>query len=76
MIDKEVDPLIRFFHVGMALQTCEASVHKMIRSGRLPEPAYATGRIRQWRLSQLREANPGLADSVQRLLEFPKTAAA
>ena len=70
------DPLVRFYHVGCALGTCEASIQAMVKQGRLPKPDANQGRYRQWRLSTLRIANPALADSVEILLKLPKTAAA
>ena len=70
-----IDALVRFHHVGCALGMCEASIHKLIKAGRLPAPLHTGGRNKYWQLSQLREVNPALAETVEHLLTLPRIAA-
>ena len=66
------DPLVRAHIVQFALGVSELSLRNMVAQGRLPKPAVTgPGRYRLWRLSQLRAANPALADSVELLLKLP-----
>jgi predicted DNA-binding transcriptional regulator AlpA len=72
----EHDPLVRLYHVECALGISESNLQKLIKKGRLPAPLDTQGKRKYWRLSQLRQCNPQLADAVERLLQLPLIAAA
>lgn len=72
----EPDPLVRIYHVLCALGICEGALFKYIQQGRLPAPTIlGSHKAKHWRLSELRAANPPLADSVEQLLKLPRIAA-